>query len=176
MIRLLHHYLQPESVVGVELNPIHLQVARDFFEAEQPGVTLVEGDARAWVESYRGEPFDMVIDDLFGDTDGEAERAITASGVWMGSLARLLTPEGALVINFGSREELRGSGYFTNQRVTRRFNAVHELTLPLFENAIGVFLGEALQPSELHTSLQELSGVGALYVDGRPKYRLRRIE
>jgi len=176
VIRLLHHYLQPDAIVGVELNPVHLQLACDYFEVERPGVELIEGDAIAWVKNYRGLPFDMVIDDLFGDTDGEAERAVKASGSWFTALAKLLTPEGVVVINFGSREELRGSGYFSNQRVAKRFKAAYELTLPLFENAIGAFLGEALQRPALRNSLDALRGAGALYEQGRPKYRLRRLE
>src|SRR5262245_42256114 len=77
VIHLLRHWCAGVEVTGVELNPVHLQLARRFFGLRLPDVKLVTGDARVFVEQYRGEPFDLVIEDLFGG-NGVPDRSFAA--------------------------------------------------------------------------------------------------
>ena len=41
----LHHLLQPESITGVELNSVHLDIARRFFNVDVTSVDLNESEA-----------------------------------------------------------------------------------------------------------------------------------
>jgi spermidine synthase len=176
VIRQLNHFLQPERIVGVELNPVHLEVAREFFDVEAANVELHQADARWWLKRYRGEPFDMIIDDIFSDADGEPQRAVAADGPWMRVLLKQLTPHGVLVCNFGSVQELKACACFTQAAVGRQFARAFQLTTPLYENAIGAFLR---QPSESAVLRQRLRGVPGLNPDrksSRLNYRIQRLQ
>lgn len=162
VIRQLNHFLQPQQIVGVELNPVHLEVAREFFGVEQANVALHQADARWWLKQYRGAPFDMIIDDIFSDTGGDAQRAVAVDGPWMRGLFKHLTPDGAIACNFGSPKELRQSAYCTLESIARRFASAFQLTTPLYENAIGAFLR---RPAEATLLRQRLRTIPELNTD-----------
>lgn len=139
VIRQLNYFIQPQQILGIDLDPVHLHVARKFFGNNEPNVELLEADAIDWVGGYRGPRFDMVIDDIFGEVAGEPVKAIDPDAAWFASLLRLLTPKGVLVSNFVSPEALRGCGYFTSDKIRSRFASAFLLTTPLYENAVGAF-------------------------------------
>ncbi len=70
VIGLLRRFVVPDAIVGVELNPLHLFVARRFFGVGQQAARLVQADAVRWARDYPGPPFDMIVDDLFGEQNG----------------------------------------------------------------------------------------------------------
>jgi len=79
VIRQYLSFLTVEEVVGVELDPLHIKIARDYFGVNQPNVVLLQADAIEWVTSYRGPKFDVVIEDLFTEKEGEPVRVADAS-------------------------------------------------------------------------------------------------
>jgi spermidine synthase len=139
VVRMCRQLYPQAQLVGVELDPVHLQVARRFFAAEGEGVSLIQGDAIGWLERYRGEPFDLIIDDLFGDSGGEPQRAVALQGRWFGRLLAALGDEGVIVTNCVSSRELHTSAPFTNLHIGRRFRAAFAFSHPLYDNAIGAF-------------------------------------
>ncbi|MCW8840313.1 MAG: hypothetical protein OQK96_04985, partial [Gammaproteobacteria bacterium] len=175
VIRQLNHFLRPELIVGVELNPVHLEVARDYFDVEARNVALHQADAILWLRQYRGEPFDLIIEDLFSDNGGDPQRVIEADAPWLRLLLKRLSPQGVLVINFGSQTELRCSAWFTEPAIRSKFPSAFRLTTPLYENVIGAFLR---QPVEGRVLRQKLAGWPEL--DSRKKgcrlnYSLRAL-
>lgn len=176
VIRQLNHFLSPELIVGVELNPVHLEVAREFFGVEQANVELVEADARWWLKQYRGEPFDLIIDDIFSDTDGDPQRAVAADGPWMRGLLKHLAADGVLVCNFGSPEELKGSAWFTQSSIGQRFVAAFQLSTPLYENAIGAFLRQPSDSAVLRERLRRVPGLNPDLASSKLNYRIRRLK
>ncbi len=54
VIRLLHHFIKPTEIVGVELNPMHLRVAKRFFGVDKKVASLYQADAVEWIREYRG--------------------------------------------------------------------------------------------------------------------------
>lgn len=110
VIRLLQQFVQPQQITGVDLDPRHLFVARRYFGVRD--AELVCADAREFVASRRGHPgFDLIIDDLFGHSRGEAVRAVAADGHWCAALLKCLEPGGLLVANFATRKEMLASGW-----------------------------------------------------------------
>lgn len=175
VIRQLNHFLAPQAIVGVELNPIHLCVARRWFGVAARNVSLRQADALQWVESYRGEPFDLIVDDLFGHRDGEPERAVAADGRWFRRLDRLLSPEGLLVFNFGSPAELRASGWFHDPRLQRRYPAAFSLSASQYENAVGAFLRLPATSAGLRRELAAFPALDPARRSCRLNYRIRRL-
>lgn len=151
LIRLLQRFVQPERIVGVDIDRHHLMVAKTFFGVR--GATLVCADAQAFVTDLNAnrssEPFDLIVDDLFGHGDGVAERAIAADESWCRQLLRLLAPGGLLVSNFGCRRELLQSGWRAPE-IRARLQGAFSAELPGYENCVGVFSPAPLSRSLLN--------------------------
>lgn len=156
VIRQLNDFLSPELIVGVELNPVHLKLAREFFNAEAENVELLEADAHFWLENYSGPKFDLIIDDLFGDFDGEPCRAVPVDRDWSRSLCRLLSDEGVLAINFDSRLGLLESAPVSDFAVRQQFAAAICLTTRNYANHIGVFLPRDPDLEEFQQRLEKI--------------------
>lgn len=175
VLQQLNHFLQPEHIIGVELNPVHLQVARRFFGLKAPNVQLVEGDGEAWLYDYRGEPFDLIIDDLFGEAEGEPQRAVAADSDWVASLFARLSPRGAIAANFAGAHELRQSAFVSRAKIARRFPSAFHLSTPYNENAVGAFLRIPASAQQLRERLRQTPGLNPERKTCRLRYSLRRI-
>ena len=152
LIRLLQAYVGPQKIVGVDIDRVHLSVARRFFKVRN--VELICADARdavAELHSRGTAPFDLIVDDLFGHVDGEAQRAIAADAQWCVQLLSLLAAEGILVSNFASRRELLGSGWRTPEIRSALSPTKGAWTMehPEYENCIGAFSRTPLVRDEL---------------------------
>ncbi|WP_444939459.1 methyltransferase domain-containing protein [Microbulbifer sp. JMSA002] len=150
LIRLLQAYTSAKRIVGVDLDPVHLKVARRFFGVKD--VELVHADAKEYVADYlqnpSAEPFDLVIDDLFGHFQGVAQRAVPASQEWCANLMRLLHRDGVLVSNFGDLQELRDSAW--RQKALRsRLRGAWMAYMPQYENHILAVSRNTLSLAEL---------------------------
>lgn len=139
VLRQIQKYLSPQSITGIELNPVHLLVARKYFGLSHPSFELIEADAINWLEHYTGEKFDLIIDDLFGHHEGIAERVIKVNKQWANTLLKHLNPDGIMVINFGDNKEFKNNAMLSYKKIFKRFKSVLRLSLPAYENAIGVF-------------------------------------
>lgn len=139
-IHLLHRYIKPEEVIGVELNPVHIMVAKRHFGVSAKIATLVQADAIKWLEEYNGPAFDMIIEDLFGEKDGEPIRVAKANKAWIETLNKHLTAEGLLVMNFISQRDLKNSAAVSYKKVAALFKSSFQFTLTHYENAVAAFL------------------------------------
>ncbi|MDQ2075508.1 spermidine synthase [Marinimicrobium sp. ABcell2] len=175
VIRQWNDFLKPALIVGVELNPVHLDVARAHFQVAAPNVTLLEADARLWLEAYDGPGFDVVIDDLFGDKDGEPARAVAADAPWCHSLRRLLNPGGRLVMNFDSAAGLTRSAPVVNPQVRRHFATGLDLSIRHYANHIGVFCREKPDLNAFAQRLQTVPALDRRRQDCRLDFRLERL-
>jgi spermidine synthase len=175
VIQQLRHFVKPETIIGVELNPVHLLVARRYFGVQGRGVTLYEADAVSWLQAYDGPPFDMIIDDLFTGHDGEPVRAVTATTRWFRLLHAALAKEGVLVMNFADGDELRESAYCCSPLINHRFEAAFRMSAPLHENVIGVFLRKNSDSRALRRHLVATPGLNPNNKTSRLRYHIRRM-
>lgn len=175
VIRQLQRFVRPEHITGVELSAVHLSVARRFFGVRGKTVSLVQADAVDWVRHYRGPRFDMIVDDLFADFDGEPQRAVFADAGWVGSLLDCLAPQGVIVSNFTSPPELEVSAYRLDPACRKQFRAAFQLSTAQNHNAVGAFLA---RPASVRRLRRRVQGIEAL--DPRRKrglqYRIRTLE
>jgi spermidine synthase len=157
VIRQLQRFAGPELITGVELSAVHLSVARRFFGVRGRSVSLVQADAVDWVRRYRGPRFDMIVDDLFADFDGEPQRAVFADAAWVGSLLDCLAPQGVIVSNFTSAPELEVSAYRLDPACRTRFRAAFQLSTAQNHNAVGAFLAREANVRRLRRRVQAVS-------------------
>lgn len=171
----LHHLLQPDHITGLELDPVHIEIARRFFNVDITSLELHETDARDWLEQYEGEPYDMIIDDLFTDEAKEPVRAIEAKSEWFTLLLRHLAIDGQLVMNFGGHEEFKQSAYFRNQRIRKRFIVAFRLTSPLLENVVGAFMRINADSKTLRDNIISHPILGRALQSKKLRYRIRKV-
>src|SRR5690606_13127660 len=67
VIHKLRRHYPGALLVGVDLNPVHLRVAREVFAVNHPDDLLLEAEAGAFVRAYRGPAFDVVVEDVFAE-------------------------------------------------------------------------------------------------------------
>ncbi|MGD8812120.1 MAG: hypothetical protein PVH16_05235, partial [Thioalkalispiraceae bacterium] len=154
---------------------VHLQVAKSFFFIDKSVAELHQADATKWLADYRGPKFDLIIEDLFGEKNGEPERAVFASAAWFDLLHKNLSRQGTLVMNFISRNELRRCAYFTHETTAQHFKSAFQFSLPMYDNVIAAFLKQDTSSEQLRAYLRATPGLGSNSVLAKFKYRIRRI-
>ena len=155
VIHMLNQFAAPQAIVGVELNRIHLQVARQYFGLRYRNLQLVQANAIDWLINYDGEPFDLIIDDLYFEEQGQPTRAIAADASWFDVLLDHLTDDGMLVLNFVSQKEWKQSAYFAEAFVRKEFPSAYRFTTPTCHNAVVAMLR---QPKALREFRDRLRG------------------
>ncbi len=173
VIQQLRRFVQPASILGVELSAVHLSIARRFFGVRGKDVRLIRADAARWLRGYRGEAFDMVVDDLFADADGQPVRAVPASRQWSALLLRHVAAGGVLVCNFPTSQELQSSAFLSEQRIRSRFVSAFGLSTAQNENAVGVFCRAPATTRQLRERLKAAPGLDPRR--GRLGYRIRTL-
>ncbi len=142
VIRQLQHLLGEHQLTGVELDACHLDIAQRWFGIDGTIVNLVHGDALQWLANYTGEPFDLIIDDLFGHGEGEPIRACPLTPEWVALLNHHLDENGLLIVNCVDARELKNS---LPVFACTDFRFGYRWTLPAYENAIGVFSASTIR-------------------------------
>lgn len=176
VIHLLQRQFPTAQITGVDLDPIHLQVAVEHFGVSPASVELHCAEARQWMRDYRGPPFDLIIEDLFGDQDGEPERAIAPSAEWISQLLRHLTRQGMLVMNFIGKPSFSSSGFFTNKQLNKRFQSVYSLRLARYENIIVALSRTAVTARALRTNLNNNPQLRVAMWSGLLPYQIRKLK
>lgn len=175
VIKQLEYFLSCEHITGVELNPVHLTIARRYFDVKGRHIELVEADARQWLEDYRGPKFDLIVDDLFGEQDGEPVRVFAADRHWMTALKNRLTGSGVLVMNFDSTIGFNSAACFHTTSVNRFFPSVYRFTTPRYENIIGAFFRKPVEKQQLYNHLSQYPALNMERKSCRLNFEVRKI-
>jgi spermidine synthase len=174
VIHLLRHCLDAPRITGVELCATHLDVARRFFGVSGRHAELVNADAVAWLDGYRGPGFDLIIDDLYGECDGHPCRAVPVDAGWLGRLCRHLANDGLLVMNLLGHRAVRDALHQLQAGEPGRFTRAFGLQLPAYENTIGAFVPHKTEARDLRRRLASAPDT-AIRRLARMPYRIRRI-
>lgn len=167
VIRQLQRYFPQAEIVAVDLDPLHLEIAQRFFAVN--GVTLHCADAKQWILQYQGEPFDLIIDDLFGEVDGDPWRAVDMDEWWSHLISRRLTDDGVLVANFISLEQLLEGAFFSDAQLLARYRSAFAFSVKGYQNVIGAFVSEHATSRQLRQRvLQEIGSA--------PEYSIRSLQ
>lgn len=174
VIHMLNRFVQPDLIVGVELSQIHLQIARQHFDLRYRNLELVHADAIDWLINYAGEPFDLIIDDLYFEDDGQPTRAIAADASWLDILMEHLSDDGMLVLNFVSQQEWRKSAYFSEDFVRERFATALRFTTPTCHNVVAALLPGQATVAQLRQRMQTFAELDERKSTCRLRYRVSR--
>lgn len=171
----LQRYARVDELIGVELNPIHLQVAKRYFGVQRSGARLHQAEAGEWLRRYRGAPFDLIIEDLFAEQDGEPVRPIEADTGWFRLLDKNLSKDGMLVMNFIGRSNLRQSAWYQGPAIRQLFAQAYQFTLPDYENYIAAFLKQPSSSRILRERLNSEPSLAREIRQGGFNFTVRRL-
>lgn len=150
VLRQLQSLCAPTALTGVDLDAMHLRIARRWFGVRGAGVELVHADAVTFAALYDGEPFDLVIDDLFCGSNGVPQRAVPVDAHWLDMLLALVAPDGVLAINFPDARALRASAWTqAGKSLRRRFPGALSLAVPGCHNRVLLLAPQAIVPRGL---------------------------
>ncbi len=175
VINQLNHFLSPHRIEGVELNPVHIHVARKYFNVDSTNVSLHEADAVSWLKSYRGPKFDLIIDDLFGEENGEPCRAVAANQSWCELLRRRLKTNGTLVMNFDTPQSRRECYWYKQAKFD--WPIQRELSTPLYSNSVGVWSGQRVSNlnDRFRSNLRQFSALDEQQKSCTLNYKMRAV-
>ena len=175
-IQLIRQFVSPETIVGVELNPVHIYVAERFFKLKHDSIQLVYADAIQWIKGYKSEKFDLIIDDLFAEENGVPVPAIEPNASWFNCLLKHVTKDGLIVKNFLDKNTARSSAGLANSRVRQKFNAIFQLTTPYNDNVAVAYLKRPSTSQALRSRLVSTPGLNPNLKTGRLRYNVRRLK
>ena len=176
VLHMLRYFISPDNITGVELNPVHLQVARRFFDLKHTSIKLIEADAICWLKDYQGEKFDIIIDDLFTEKDGEPVPVANANRAWFLSMLKHLTKQGLIVRNFISKDDLLESAGVSHSFINKKFTSIFQLSNSLNENFVGVYAKSALNSALLRKNLINVPELNVRLKTCRLNYRIRQLK
>jgi spermidine synthase len=161
VIRKLTELLGAPRITGVELDPVHIALGRRFFGLDMNHVELVTADAREWVRRNTHRRFDLVVDDLFGDEDRVARRAVEFDRSWRDRLLRLLSARGVMSVNFADLGEFVHSAARTG-KWREEMACGYSIRLQTLENVVACIGGGPVGVEEFRQRISERFGRSAL--------------
>ncbi|MGF1530025.1 MAG: spermidine synthase [Puniceicoccaceae bacterium] len=131
---------QATSITGVEIDPVHLSIARGFFECGD-SYQYIQGDAVQWIDSA-DEQWDYIIDDLYGDSEtalGEPFRTAPLDETWFLKLSDRLSRNGILVLNDLDPQSVQNLPPFNSSKLRGSFQTALQLSIEGYDNRAVAF-------------------------------------
>ncbi len=176
VIHQLQRLLGPLEITGVELNPLHIKLAKRFFGLDTSKANIVQAEAGQFVRDYDGPPFDLIVDDIFAEKDGEPARAIAADDEWCRLLLSRLSPQGALVTNFVSVKEFRCSALSSARVGQWPYASAYSFSTPFCDNIISAYFLAPVPDGLLQLRLAEHPLCRKKSVMNQLRYRARKVK
>lgn len=170
VIHLLNRFAKPRSIAGIDIDDMHLEVAKRFFGLKYPNLELIHADAVQWVRCYDGPPFDLVIEDLFTEDAGEPLRLMHEDVAWLQSVRNLLSPGGLAVINNGTDTEAR----FTRENAGK-YTSCFQLSTLYIQNRVLAFLNRQASTAALNRHIDSNHAMNDLKCREGLNYRCRKV-
>ena len=151
---LLRRYHRGVEITAIDIDPRRISLGRRFFGLRRRGIELVCADAIDWVKSAPVGGYDLVIDDLFGQVDGQPERAIPLARSWVDALVSRLNPGGMLAVNCADKIGLDESALLAAKCYRETFESALRFTFHRSHNHIGVFSARSTTPAGFRASMR----------------------
>lgn len=175
VLHMLRYFFSPDEIVGVELNPVHISIGKRFFGLNKSPITLIEADAIKWLKDYQGKPFDIIIDDLFAEVEGEPVSVVKADAKWFGCMLKHLTDDGAIVRNFINKQELLESAGLKHVLISKKFKSVFQFNNCFNENYVAAYLRPVVTGKQLRMRLVNTPGLNPNLKTSRLRYKIRQL-
>ena len=155
IMHMMNDFFNCEKIVGLELNPTHIEIAHKYFALNSHAFELIETDAIEWVENYRGEKFDVIIDDLFYEEKGEPIKVAAPDSTWFYNLYSQLKPKGMVVMNFVGRHSAMSASPLHDEGVQKLLPYGLHLTTPFYDNHVLAFSSQPLHSRLIRKTINQ---------------------
>lgn len=155
VMHMMNEFFNCEKITGLELNPMHIKIAHQYFALNSHSFELIETDAIEWVENYSGEKFDVIIDDLFYEEAGEPIKVATPNATWFYHLYSQLKPQGMVIMNFVGRHSAMQAAPLHDESVQNLLPFGLHLTTPFYDNHVLAFSSQPLHSRVLRKSINQ---------------------
>jgi spermidine synthase len=160
VIKMLNEFVDCDDIVGLELNPTHIEIAQRFFELSAPNIQLIHADAVQWVENKSSkiesaEKFDVIIDDLFFEEANEPVKVATPNATWFYTLYSLLKPNGLIIMNFVGRHSAMTAAPLHDDYVAKLLPNTLHLTTPHYDNHVLAFSKQMIGSKMMREKIEQ---------------------
>jgi spermidine synthase len=162
VMHMMNNFFSCKKIIGLELNPTHIEIANRFFALNDPIFELIETDAINWVENYSGDKFDVIIDDLFYEEKGEPVKVATPDATWFYHLYSQLKPKGMVIMNFVGRHTAMSAAPLHIDDVQKLLPYGLHLTTPFYDNHVLAFSSQLLHSSAIRKTINQHEKLNAL--------------
>jgi len=160
-IHQFNRLLAPRKITGIELDPVHIHVARQYFKACAANVELVEADAIRWLGANRRR-FDVIVDDLFVDATHDPVRPGPVDAGWLSRLATRTGTRGIVIQNHLSPALARTVVAEHAGTLGKYFSTALVFTVPNYENGILALYRERIDKSRARRrAIEKIAGIDA---------------
>jgi predicted membrane-bound spermidine synthase len=139
-IHQLLRLLSPREILGIELNPVHIEIAESFFNLKSKNLKLLEADALKWIDKSQKQ-YDVLVDDLFIDSSDDPIRPFKCDEKWIRKLNRRVTKNGLLIQNHLTKDDALASASMSK----RHFQSALMFTTLRYENVITAFYKQKVE-------------------------------
>ncbi|MGI1677779.1 MAG: hypothetical protein K6L75_03535 [Cellvibrionaceae bacterium] len=174
VIQQLKSLIDCDEIVGIELDPIHIKIAKKYFKVidqnnnsnnregnkkrkHQCKVILHCADAIKWLKEYRGKKFDLIIDDLFFEEEGVPQRAVPADSKWCGLIAKHCHANGTIVMNFDTHAALKGCAFMSDPKLIKDIKDRQKLLMPGYDNRVAAFYRKDIDHDVFQSRIESLN-------------------
>ena len=105
VINLIHYFYPEAKVDAIDLDKVHLAIAKKYFKLNTEQCKLINADAQKWLKNYKGAKYDLIIDDVFNELNNIPYRSIQDNSEWLKLLTNNIQKDGVLVFNFADKNE-----------------------------------------------------------------------
>lgn len=157
-IRYLNDYRRWLLLEGVDLDSVHLNIAKTAFGLTGRNIKMHHSEAKYWLTQKCTNKYAFIMDDLFGeslDSQGLPVRAVKPTSEWLNLLGSKLAGDGLLVLNVESSTAAKT--LHRTARSINRFNSVMRLWNPRYENEVVVLSRASLGSQSKALLLQRAS-------------------
>ena len=155
VLHMMNAFFNCEKIVGLELNPTHIEIAKRYFSLNEAVFELIETDAIEWIENYNGEKFDVIIDDLFYEESGEPIKVAPPTPTWFYHLYRHLIPGGIVIMNFIGRHSAMSAAPLHDSSVKKLLPYGIHLTTPHYDNHVLAFSNRPLNSQLIRQAINQ---------------------
>lgn len=172
IMNLLNHFLDVAHIDVVEIDAEMIGICKKFFLKKDSNIQFYHSDARDWINQSKKQ-YDLVIDDVFGECEGQPQRAISYDEEWSKLMNEKVKAGGRLVINFEHFQELKKSALMTNKyfKSAAGFVSWLKVSSPRYQNCIGLFSKSTISSQVIRKRINEV----ALLKSHGQSYQLRSL-
>ncbi len=181
-LRMLNYFHDNIAITGVDINPVHNDLACRFFGLNQNDYRLITANALSWIHQQKRATFDYIVDDVFAGRLGDPNRSISVSPQWVERLEQRLSANGVLVFNFDrgvdlnrSVNELTRHEFADKRNLRDLFQSAIKLTCPGYENTILMLSKAAVNANDLEGRILNHPKINLPRIRKSLKYHLRNI-